>query len=106
MAAHFFRFLVPTAISLPYIYKKRKTMALLKEDGSLDIEWINKLPLEEWMDVIGDMSKEQFDEYNSKTPLNESNEPIRPIIVDYTMEEDGVDAEELLNNLKKRLGRV
>jgi hypothetical protein len=63
-------------------------MALLKEDGSLDIEWINKLPLEEWMDVIGDMSKEQFDEYNSKTPLNESNEPIRPIIVDYTMEED------------------
>ena len=81
-------------------------MALLKEDGSLDIEWINKLPLEEWMDVIGDMSKEQFDEYNSKTPLNGSNEPAHPVVVDYTMEEDGVDAEELLNNLKKRLGRV
>jgi hypothetical protein len=94
------------AVGNPLFIFIKKTMALLKEDGSLDIEWINKLPLEEWMDVIGDMSKEQFDEYNSKTPLNESNEPIRPIIVDYTMEEDGVDAEELLNNLKKRLERV
>lgn len=86
-------------------------MALLKEDGSLDIEWINKLPLEEWMDVIGDMSKEQFDEYNSKTPLNESNEPTRPIIVDYTMEEDikkngAVILKEKISEMKKKcLGR-
>ena len=83
-------------------------MALLKEDGSLDIEWINKLPLEEWMDVIGDMSKEQFDEYNSKTPLNESNEPIRPIIVDYTMEEDikkngAVILKEKISEMKKNV---
>ena len=33
-------------------------MALLKEDGSLDVEHINKLPLEEYMDTIGDLSEE------------------------------------------------
>jgi hypothetical protein len=83
-------------------------MALLKEDGSLDIEWINKLPLEEWMDVIGDMSKEQFDEYNSKTPLNESNEPARAIEVDYTLEEDikkngAVILKEKISEMKKNV---
>jgi len=28
-------------------------MALLKEDGSLDIEWIDSLPLEEHMKLVG-----------------------------------------------------
>lgn len=78
-------------------------MALLKEDGSLDIEWINKLPLEEWMDVIGDMSKEQFDEYNSKTPLNESNGGVQPIVVDsvedYLKEGHWVNAFDVVNNM-------
>lgn len=85
-------------------------MALLKEDGNLDIEWINKLPLEEWMDVIGGMSKEQFDEYNSKTPLNESNEPIRAIEVDYTLEEElergAVIASDYIKNKMRKLSRL
>ena len=34
-------------------------MVLLKKDGSLDIERINSLPLEEYMDVIGDLTEEQ-----------------------------------------------
>ena len=29
-------------------------MTFLKEDGSLDIERINKLPLEEYMNAMGD----------------------------------------------------
>lgn len=33
-------------------------MALLKEDGSLDIERINKLPLEEHMNEIGSFTRE------------------------------------------------
>ena len=77
-------------------------MALLKEDGSLDIERINKLPLEEYMNAMGDLTQEQVKEYISKLPINESNEPMRAVAADYPMEEDGVDAEELINNLRNR----
>ena len=78
-------------------------MALLKEDGSLDIERINKLPLEEYMNAMGDLTQEQVEEYVSKLPINESNEPMKAVVVDYPMEQDGVDAEELINNLRNRL---
>ena len=80
-------------------------MALLKEDGSLDIERINKLPLEEWMKEIGNLTDKQFNEYNSKSPINESKGPVPPIIVDYTLEEDIernkiVNADDLINKLR------
>ena len=78
-------------------------MAYLKEDGSLDIEHYNSLPLEEWMDEFAALTDEQVDEYISKLPVNESKEPVRVIVVDYPMEEDGVDAEEFLKNLRKRM---
>ena len=78
-------------------------MAYLKEDGSLDIEYYNSLPLEEWMDEFAALTDEQVDEYISKLPANESKEPVRVIVVDYPMEEDGVDAEEFLKNLRKRM---
>lgn len=74
-------------------------MAFLKEDGSLDIERINKLPLEEYMDMMGDLTQEQIDGYLSPPPINESDEPMKAILVNYPMEEDGVDADEILNNL-------
>ncbi len=77
-------------------------MAFLKEDGSLDIERINSLPLREFMDAMGDLTQEQVQEYLSKLPIDESDEPMRAIVVDYPMEEDGVDADELINNLGKR----
>ena len=32
----------------------------LNEDGSLNIECINKLPIEEWMNVVGDMTKKNL----------------------------------------------
>jgi len=77
-------------------------MAYLKEDGSLDIERINSLPYEEYMDAMGDLTQERVQEYLSKLPIDESDEPMRAIVVDYPMEEDGVDADELINNLGKR----
>ena len=40
----------------------------LKEDGSLDVERINKLPIEEYMDVMRDLTQEQIEEYISKLP--------------------------------------
>lgn len=86
-----------------------KVMALLKEDGSLDVERINKLPLEEYMKEMGTLTQEQVKEYLSKLPINESNEPYQGVRVDYTIEEDiargAVDADELLNNLRNELRR-
>lgn len=48
-------------------------MALLKEDWSLDIERIDRLPLEEQMRQVGAFTKEQFREYVSAIPIVESN---------------------------------
>ena len=80
-------------------------MVFLKEDGSLNIERINKLPLEEYMDMMGDLTQEQVREYVTKLPINESKEPMKAVIVDYTLEEEiergGVIAEDLINNLRK-----
>lgn len=87
-------------------------MALLKEDGSLDIERMNSLSFEEWMDEMGDLTQEQIEEYLSKLPINESNKPMRAMVVDYPMEEDGVDIEDYFNsclsksNLKKVLDKA
>ena len=82
-------------------------MAILKEDGSLDIERINSLPLEEYMEAMGDLTEEQIKEYNSKLPLNESNEPMMATEVDYSFDDaiqSGrmVNAEAFINNLKRR----
>lgn len=63
-------------------------MAYLKEDGSLDIERINSLPLREFMEAIGDLTQEQYKDYISKLPINESMEPVRAITVDWSTEEE------------------
>ena len=44
-------------------------MALLKEDGSLDVERINKLPYEEKIHEISKLTREQVEEYFSKLPI-------------------------------------
>ncbi len=84
-------------------------MAFLKEDGSLDIEYYNSLPLEEWMDEFASLTDEQVDEYISKLPANESKVPVRVIVSDYTLEEELergsiFDAEEVINNIGKKYG--
>lgn len=77
-------------------------MEILKENGKLNIERINQLPLREYMEVIGGLTDEQFNEYLSKSPINESNEPVRAIKVDFAIEEIGVDAELVINNLRRK----
>ena len=62
-------------------------MALLKEDGSLDVERINQLPLEEYMEEMGTLTQEQIEEYISKLPINESGVPVCPTKVGYTIED-------------------
>ena len=84
-------------------------MAIVKEDGSLDIERINQLPIEEYMEEVGNFTDEQRKEYYSKSALFESKEPVRPVIVDYTLEEDierngTILLDDLLNKLNKKYG--
>ena len=84
----------------------KQTMALLKEDGSLDIERINKLPLEEYMDEIGALTEEQYKEYLSKLPINESNVPTCAVVVDYTLKEElergSVIADDFINKMREK----
>ncbi len=77
-------------------------MALLKEDGSLDIDGMKKLPIEERIHIIAHFTKEQREEYISKLPLNES-ENTRPIVYGNLKKElasgKAVDAFEVIKNL-------
>ncbi len=61
---------------------------LLKEDGSLDVERINKLPLEEYMDTVGDFTEEQYCEYLKKSPINESRSPMKVVYHNPKIEEE------------------
>lgn len=84
-------------------------MAYLKEDGSLDIERINQLPLEEYMDVIGDLTTEQYKYYCSKSPICEGRQQTKVVEflpMDEIIERGiGVDADVFLNNLREELKR-
>ena len=79
-------------------------MALLKEDGSLDIERINNLPLEEYMEEVGNLTQEQYREYVSKLPINESKECTQAVEVNFGFDDkrSGVDAKDFMNKLRKR----
>lgn len=79
-------------------------MSYLHENTNLKIEQINKLPFEEYMDVMGDLSMSQVKEYLSKLQLKESSEPMQAIKVDYDRndERSGVDAGGLIKNLRER----
>lgn len=63
-------------------------MALLKEDGGLDIERINQLPFEEYMKEMGSLTEVQVNEYLSALPINESNEPVQAVEVEYTLKDE------------------
>lgn len=77
-------------------------MALLKADGTLDIERINELPLKEHMKEIGSFTREQFKQYVSTIPINEGKTYPRAIRVDTP---DGVDADEFMNKMREKYGR-
>lgn len=55
------------------------------------------LPIEEHIKEIESLTEEQYQEFLSKLPLCNSQEtPMHAIEVDYTMENDGVDAEDVI----------
>lgn len=78
-------------------------MAYLEEDGSLDVECIQKLPYKEYIHEICNFSKEQYDEYVSKIPINESQGSVLPIVVEdveeYIRKNGYVNAWDVINKL-------
>ena len=54
-------------------------MIPIKEDGTLYMELINKLPLDDYMDVMGSLSESQIDYYMANTPMEPSTGPVIPI---------------------------
>ena len=81
-------------------------MAFLKEDGSLDIEKIQKLPYDEYMYELTHFTKEQREEYFSALPINESKSiPIRKGSLKKDLESGYVLALEFLNNLRNEINQ-
>ena len=79
-------------------------MVFLKEDGSLDMDKINNLPIKEFIEVIEDMTMEQYKEYTSKLPINEGRHTAKEVEF-YSLNEVlekgiGFDLREYLNNWK------
>lgn len=78
-------------------------MEYLKEYGSLDVERINKLPYQEYIHEISNFTREQYDEYVSKIPMNESQDTVLPIVVDdveeYIRRGGYVDAWDVINKM-------
>lgn len=55
-------------------------MIFLKEDGSLNVEQLLSLPIDEFMYVVGDMSQDQWDEFIAKSEPYMTEGPIVPIV--------------------------
>lgn len=58
-------------------------MEYLNDDGSLDIERINQLPMLDYMDVIGILTTEQYEYYLSNSPVNELNGCAKNELIDF-----------------------
>lgn len=76
-------------------------MEYLKEDGSLDVERLANLPLKEFINAVEELSQEQWNEFIAKCELYAVTGPVEPIVVDSSIAEDGVDADVVLENLRK-----
>lgn len=81
-------------------------MALLKEDGSLDVDWIRNLPFEEHVKVIGRLNPKQVEEYCSKSTINETYTSIHAVKIDKPIEELGLDAMEFINKMREKYENI
>lgn len=78
------------------------------EDESLDIERINNLPIDEYINVIENLTESQREYYNSKLPINEGKQHTKAVFVDYTLEDEykqgAVNIHDYLNEKRKKYG--
>lgn len=83
-------------------------MIPLKEDGSLDIERINNLPIDEYINVIENLTDSQQEYYNSQLPINEGKQNTKAVFVDHTLEDEfkqgAVNIHEYLKEKRKIYG--
>ena len=79
-------------------------MVPLKEDGSLDMELLNKLPFDDYLEAVGSFSYQQLQEYMSKLPEDRPDEPMIAHKVDFDFDDprSGVDADKYLAQKKKK----
>lgn len=80
-------------------------MIPLKEDGRFDIERINNLPIDEYINVIENLTETQREYYNSNLPINEGKQHTKAVFVDSSMEEEikkgtCVDADTFLKKMR------
>lgn len=76
-------------------------MEYLNEDGSLDVARICNLPLKELVEIVGDFTQVQRMEFVEKSkPYQLTGRPVKPVVVDWS-DYEGVDADEVLENLRK-----
>lgn len=80
-------------------------MIPLKADGTMDVKFIEKLPIEDFQELLDEMNREQVDYLFADA--KPSGEPIQPLKVDYSNEdlEDwgfGFDADKVLARLRKK----
>lgn len=54
----------------------------------MDIERINRLPIDEYINVIKNLTETQREYYNSNLPINEGKQHTKAVFVDSTMEEE------------------
>lgn len=83
--------------------------APLKPDGTLDIEYINQLPIEEYIEVISSLTDEQYAFFHSNKQVSKSCHHRKGMIVNYTMEDEiergtGVLLSDFITKLKNELG--
>ena len=79
-------------------------MVPLREDGSLEIERINSLPLEDYMDMVSNLTDEQLGEYRTKLPLKEFPSSINAIKVNFGFDDprSGVDMDKYIAQKKRK----
>ncbi len=80
-------------------------MALLNEDGSLDVEKVRNLPFEEYIKEYNKLDEGQLNEYWSQIPLNESATLERSKEIDLYVANHGEDAMEFLNKMIEKYER-
>ena len=86
-ASHFWIVRIIIEIGTYHYLIAKLIMALLKEDGSLDVERINSLPREEKHREICKFTREQMEEFLSKLQISESRYPMKIVEIDYKMED-------------------
>lgn len=76
----------------------------LLEKNAMNIDYINNLPLDEYISVIESMNQEQYKDYCSCITTDKKQEPVHVIAVNYGFDDErsGVDAKKFINELREK----